>query len=294
MFSRTVVRMSQIYKIPATLPQLPYAYNALEPNISGTIMELHHSKHHATYVANFNKVSPGEPYSGCATRETDREAGAASSIGNSLPPATLIELLQNLSTDLVSSRLENTADPSSFDPQPFLAQSAPLFAALHGVNRRNQLHAKECRARTQEARLEMDAAHLRLQNLLFERNHLEREIRSCQEYSSEYQNLPLHTIDELRELAALENPPAGLQVPLSAGDTEESAHELMLARLAFELAERKRFEEERKELGAVKAKLIMENEVKKARLEDLEKQLHEFVEKAKGIQAKMQEEPTTS
>ncbi|GAA5855571.1 hypothetical protein JCM8547_007893 [Rhodosporidiobolus lusitaniae] len=55
MFSRTLVRMS-FNKIPATLPQLPYAYNALEPSISGTIMELHHSKHHATYVANFNKA----------------------------------------------------------------------------------------------------------------------------------------------------------------------------------------------------------------------------------------------
>jgi hypothetical protein len=58
--------------------------------------------------------------------------------------------------------------------------------------------------------------------------------------SSEYQNLPLHSVEELRELAAQENPPPGLQVPLPAGDTEESAHELMLVRLAFELAERKR------------------------------------------------------
>lgn len=41
---------------------------------------------------------------------------------------------------------------------------------------------------------------------------------------------------------------------------------------------RRRFEEERKELGAVKAKLVKENQVKKARLEDLEKQLTEFVE----------------
>ncbi|GAA5821253.1 hypothetical protein JCM11251_004537 [Rhodosporidiobolus azoricus] len=41
---------------PATLPKLPYAYDALEPSISGAIMELHHSKHHATYVANLNKA----------------------------------------------------------------------------------------------------------------------------------------------------------------------------------------------------------------------------------------------
>jgi hypothetical protein len=38
------------------LPDLPYAYAALEPVISGTIMELHHSKHHAGYVANLNKA----------------------------------------------------------------------------------------------------------------------------------------------------------------------------------------------------------------------------------------------
>ena len=35
-----------------TLPDLPYDYNALEPHISAEIMELHHSKHHATYVNN--------------------------------------------------------------------------------------------------------------------------------------------------------------------------------------------------------------------------------------------------
>ncbi|MCZ2827300.1 superoxide dismutase [Modestobacter sp. VKM Ac-2986] len=37
-----------------TLPDLPYDYSALEPHISGRIMELHHDKHHATYVAGAN------------------------------------------------------------------------------------------------------------------------------------------------------------------------------------------------------------------------------------------------
>jgi Fe-Mn family superoxide dismutase len=37
-----------------TLPDLPYDYGALEPHISGEIMELHHSKHHATYVKGAN------------------------------------------------------------------------------------------------------------------------------------------------------------------------------------------------------------------------------------------------
>ena len=36
------------------LPDLPYAFDALEPHISAEIMELHHDKHHATYVAGAN------------------------------------------------------------------------------------------------------------------------------------------------------------------------------------------------------------------------------------------------
>lgn len=37
-----------------TLPDLPYDYAALEPHISGQIMELHHDKHHKTYVDGAN------------------------------------------------------------------------------------------------------------------------------------------------------------------------------------------------------------------------------------------------
>ncbi|CAL1381342.1 unnamed protein product [Linum trigynum] len=40
----------------ASLPDLPYDYGALEPAISGDIMQLHHKKHHQTYVTNYNKA----------------------------------------------------------------------------------------------------------------------------------------------------------------------------------------------------------------------------------------------
>lgn len=36
------------------LPELPYGYNALEPNLSEQILRLHHDKHHAAYVAGLN------------------------------------------------------------------------------------------------------------------------------------------------------------------------------------------------------------------------------------------------
>lgn len=40
----------------ASLPDLPYAYDALEPAISEEIMRLHHQKHHQTYVTQYNKA----------------------------------------------------------------------------------------------------------------------------------------------------------------------------------------------------------------------------------------------
>ncbi|MDX7807639.1 superoxide dismutase [Aeromonas caviae] len=44
-----------------TLPALPYAYDALEPHIDALTMEIHHSRHHQTYVTNLNAALAGLP-----------------------------------------------------------------------------------------------------------------------------------------------------------------------------------------------------------------------------------------
>jgi len=44
---------------PFTLPALPYAYDALEPQIDAATMHLHHDKHHAGYVNNLNAAVAG-------------------------------------------------------------------------------------------------------------------------------------------------------------------------------------------------------------------------------------------
>jgi Fe-Mn family superoxide dismutase len=41
------------------LPPLPYAFDALEPTIDATTMEIHHDKHHQAYVTNLNKALEG-------------------------------------------------------------------------------------------------------------------------------------------------------------------------------------------------------------------------------------------
>ncbi|HUP42704.1 MAG TPA: superoxide dismutase [Thermoanaerobaculia bacterium] len=47
--------------MPHTLPDLPYAFDALEPHIDAKTMEIHHDKHHATYVSKLNDALKDHP-----------------------------------------------------------------------------------------------------------------------------------------------------------------------------------------------------------------------------------------
>lgn len=49
-----VAAVSVVGRSTHTLPDLPYDYGALEPHINAEIMQLHYTKHHATYVNNLN------------------------------------------------------------------------------------------------------------------------------------------------------------------------------------------------------------------------------------------------
>ncbi len=52
-----------------TLPPLPYAKDALQPNISAETLEYHHGKHHQTYVTNLNNMIKGTEYENMSLEE---------------------------------------------------------------------------------------------------------------------------------------------------------------------------------------------------------------------------------
>ena len=56
-------------KAPFELPPLPYATNALEPNIDKMTMEIHHDKHHGAYVKNLNDAVTGTAFASLTLEE---------------------------------------------------------------------------------------------------------------------------------------------------------------------------------------------------------------------------------
>ncbi|AXJ12613.1 superoxide dismutase SodA [Streptococcus pluranimalium] len=71
-----------------TLPELPYAYDALEPHFDAETMTLHHDKHHATYVNNANAALEKHP-------EIGEDLEALLSDVNSIPEDIRQALINN-------------------------------------------------------------------------------------------------------------------------------------------------------------------------------------------------------
>ena len=66
-----------------TLPELPYAKNALVPHLSEETFDYHYAKHHNAYVVNLNNLIPGTEYENLSVEETFLKAPAGGIYNNS-------------------------------------------------------------------------------------------------------------------------------------------------------------------------------------------------------------------
>jgi len=103
-----------------TLPELDYAVDALEPIYSGTILELHHGKHHAAYVSGANKALEN-----LAEARKNSDYGALNQLQK--------DLAFNLSGHLLHSMFwQNMSPAGGGDPAGKL--SAAIDAAFGGID----------------------------------------------------------------------------------------------------------------------------------------------------------------
>lgn len=79
--------------------------------------------------------------------------------------------------DLVSPAYANA------DPAALHIRASALLARLKALNRTANLATRTHKQATADAKQDMDQTHLDLQNLLYEKRHLEREIDKCRQFA---------------------------------------------------------------------------------------------------------------
>ncbi|KAJ9212194.1 hypothetical protein DTO166G4_6138 [Paecilomyces variotii] len=145
-----------------------------------------------------------------------------------------------------------------------------LLSQLRGLNRDAIFGVRQTKQATAEARQEIDRLHLQLQNLYYEQRHLTNEIAACESYDHKYLSLPLIPVEEFLEI--------------HPEYKDSDPHELMIARINHEHAEREKLEQARQELLKRKQALIAENKKRKDDLANLDQDLERFIDAAKPIQ----------
>ncbi|GAQ03423.1 GPI transamidase component PIG-S [Aspergillus lentulus] len=169
------------------------------------------------------------------------------------------------------SLLDPTAQSPSSDPEEAILaaskQQKQLFAVLaqlRGQSRDAILRVRQTKQLTAEARQEIDRLHLQLQNLYYEQRHLTGEIAACESYDHKYLSLPLIPVEEF--------------LALHPEHADLDSHELMIARINHEHAEREKLEQARQELLKRKQALIAENKKRKDDLASLDQDLERFID----------------
>ncbi|KAI6105569.1 Fms-interacting protein-domain-containing protein [Pisolithus sp. B1] len=186
------------------------------------------------------------------------------------------------SEDPAIDKLRQLVAPSnaSVDPTAVRVQATALVARLKALNRSANAATRAHKHATTEARQDMDQTHLGLQNLLYEKRHLEREIEKCRQFASIYQDVPLHSLEEFQQIA----PPEA-----RTEDVLGNPHQLMLNRLSFELAERQRLDLKRKELVLLKEELLKQSKIKSAMVDSVKSQIDALMKTATETQKRVDE-----
>lgn len=181
------------------------------------------------------------------------------------------EILHEIA-ELKSNQRENTA---ALLKEKQIEASLKILI-LKKLNRLEKVRIKESRQALQKAREQVDSDHLHLQNMLYEVLHLTKEVKKCLEFKSKGEEMDLVPVEEFYA-----NAPESISKPEI---TKKNDHELKLARLQWELIQRKELAAQCKELEANKETVAKDIESKKEQLNNLAPALKAVLDSTKPLQ----------
>lgn len=169
--------------------------------------------------------------------------------------------------DLIDTFHASDTNADTTDSQLSLSKQQKLLnthlAQLRSLNRKAIKSVRDTKSSTAEARTEIDSLHLQLQNLHYEQRHLRGEITACEDYKHIYAEIPMIGLDEFMAMhPELES---------------ASEHDLTVARIEDEHAQRKALEEQKQALLKRKAALVKDVGARKEELARLDTEMEKWV-----------------
>ncbi|XP_019619775.1 PREDICTED: THO complex subunit 5 homolog isoform X4 [Branchiostoma belcheri] len=155
-------------------------------------------------------------------------------------------------------------------------QASMHFITLKKLNRLAHMRCKKARDTTHEHKQKVDSYHLQLQNLLYEVLHLQKEITKCLEFKSKDEEIEL--VDEAE---FYKEAPEDISKP---DVTQQDPHQLTLARLDWELEQRKRLAAKCKDYEDQKEEISQEIQTRRDQLDSLLPRLNTVLESTKPLQ----------
>lgn len=177
----------------------------------------------------------------------------------------------------ISKLKSNDDDPSAKDEiRELQIQISLEFIELKKLNRMEKFRTKYARDLLSNAKSGVDSRHLQLQNLLYEVMHSKKEVIKCLQFKSKDELIELVSEDEFYNEA-----PESISRP---SITKNNDHQLRLARLEWELTQRKQLSLLCDELTESKKGVGLNIELKQFRLDNLAPQLRTILDASKPLQ----------
>ncbi|XP_063707815.1 THO complex subunit 5 homolog, partial [Culicoides brevitarsis] len=151
-----------------------------------------------------------------------------------------------------------------------------LFILLKKLNRLDKLRVRAGRDALNAEKVRVDNIKLQLHNLAYEAEHLKKEVKRCHDFKSQDEEIELVEIDEFYEKA-----PASISRPEK---TKKDEHALRLARLEWELEQRKDLDAQCRELISAKKQISKNIITKTERLDSLKPRLKTLLEATRPLQ----------